>query len=138
MGDFVRVASTTDVKPGQAVVVEVNGKTLAVFNVDGAFHAIGQVGHALRHHAGEGRLERAVAADGTQLGELALGRLAGGGGDANITVPRSWCSERLLRVARLEEDLDHARLGQPVRPDAGRAAQGPRACRKGLLAAPGC
>lgn len=40
MGDFVRVASTADVKPGQAVVVEVNGKTLAVFNVDGAFHAI--------------------------------------------------------------------------------------------------
>lgn len=40
MGDFVRVASTADVKPGQAVVVEVNGKTLAVFNIDGAFHAI--------------------------------------------------------------------------------------------------
>ncbi|KAF4516261.1 hypothetical protein B566_EDAN000501 [Ephemera danica] len=40
MGDFVRVASTEEVKPGQAVVVEVNGKTLAVFNVDGAFHAI--------------------------------------------------------------------------------------------------
>ncbi|MEY4528997.1 MAG: hypothetical protein RL768_2716 [Nitrospirota bacterium] len=40
MGDFVRVASTADLKPGQAVVVEVNGKTLAVFNVDGAFHAI--------------------------------------------------------------------------------------------------
>jgi nitrite reductase (NADH) small subunit len=40
MGDFVRVASTAEVKPGQAVVVEVNGKTLAVFNVDGTFHAI--------------------------------------------------------------------------------------------------
>lgn len=40
MGDFVRVASTAEVKPGQALVVEVNGKTLALFNVDGAFHAI--------------------------------------------------------------------------------------------------
>lgn len=40
MGDFVRVASTAEVKPGSAIVVEVNGKTLAVFNVDGAFHAI--------------------------------------------------------------------------------------------------
>lgn len=40
MGDFVRVASTAEVKPGQAIVVEVNGKTLAVFNVDGTFHAI--------------------------------------------------------------------------------------------------
>ena len=40
MGDFVRVASTAEVKPDQAIVVEVNGKTLALFNVDGAFHAI--------------------------------------------------------------------------------------------------
>jgi nitrite reductase/ring-hydroxylating ferredoxin subunit len=40
MGAFVRVTGTTDVKPGQGIVAEVNGKTFAVFNVDGAFHAI--------------------------------------------------------------------------------------------------
>ena len=39
-GKCVRVTGTTDVKPGHGIVAEVNGKTLAVFNVDGAFHAI--------------------------------------------------------------------------------------------------
>ena len=40
MGEFVRVIGTTDVKPGHGIVAEGNGKTLAVFNVDGTFHAI--------------------------------------------------------------------------------------------------
>jgi nitrite reductase/ring-hydroxylating ferredoxin subunit len=40
MAEFVRVVGTADVKPGQGIVAEVNGKTLAVFNVDGNFHAI--------------------------------------------------------------------------------------------------
>src|SRR5688500_6530549 len=40
MSDFVRVASTGDVKPGSGMVAEVNDKTLAVFNVDGTYHVI--------------------------------------------------------------------------------------------------
>jgi nitrite reductase/ring-hydroxylating ferredoxin subunit len=40
MAEFVRVTGTADVKPGHGIVAEVNGKTLAVFNVDGNFHAI--------------------------------------------------------------------------------------------------
>jgi len=40
MGEFVRVTGTDDVKPGHGIVAEVSGKTLAVFNVDGMFHAI--------------------------------------------------------------------------------------------------
>ena len=40
MGEFVRVIGTTDVKPGHVIVAEVNGKTLAVFNMYGIFHAI--------------------------------------------------------------------------------------------------
>lgn len=40
MGEFVRVTGTTDVQPGSGIVAEVNGKTLAIFNVDGTFHAI--------------------------------------------------------------------------------------------------
>lgn len=39
MAEFVRVAATDDVKPGHGIVAEVNGKTLAVFNVDGTYHA---------------------------------------------------------------------------------------------------
>ncbi|WP_455243235.1 Rieske (2Fe-2S) protein [Petrachloros mirabilis] len=38
MAEFVRVAGTNDVKPGHGIVAEVNGKTLAVFNVDGTYH----------------------------------------------------------------------------------------------------
>lgn len=40
MGELIRIAGTTDVKPGSGLVAEVNGKTIAVFNVDGAFFAI--------------------------------------------------------------------------------------------------
>lgn len=38
MAEFVRVAGTNDVKPGHGIVAEVNGKTLAIFNVDGTYH----------------------------------------------------------------------------------------------------
>jgi nitrite reductase (NADH) small subunit len=40
MGKLVRVASADDIPPGSAKLVEVEGKRLAVFNVDGRFHAI--------------------------------------------------------------------------------------------------
>ncbi len=40
MADFIRVTGTADVNPGHGIVAEVNGKTLAIFNVDGNFHAI--------------------------------------------------------------------------------------------------
>ena len=40
MAEFVRVAGTDDVPPGQATMVEVNGREIAIFNVGGAFHAI--------------------------------------------------------------------------------------------------
>ncbi|MBI3357101.1 MAG: Rieske (2Fe-2S) protein [Nitrospirae bacterium] len=43
MGEFVRVTGTTDVKPGSGIVAEVNGHTLAVFNVDGSFHVIDNI-----------------------------------------------------------------------------------------------
>ena len=40
MAEFVRVTGTTDVQPCQGIVAEVNGMTLAVFNVNSTFHAI--------------------------------------------------------------------------------------------------
>lgn len=60
MGEFVRVTGTTDVKSGQGIVVEVNGKTLAVFNVDGAFHAIDNTCIHRGGPLGEGDLEGSV------------------------------------------------------------------------------
>jgi nitrite reductase (NADH) small subunit len=40
MAEFIRVTGTGDVKAGQGIVAEVNGKTLAIFNVDGNYYAI--------------------------------------------------------------------------------------------------
>ncbi|MGH7322085.1 MAG: hypothetical protein ACRELA_21015 [Candidatus Rokuibacteriota bacterium] len=43
MGKLVRVASTEESPPGSAKLVEVEGKRLAVLNVDGGFGAIGNL-----------------------------------------------------------------------------------------------
>ncbi len=40
MAGFVKVAKIQDVAPGQGRMVEVNGKTIAVFNVGGTYYAI--------------------------------------------------------------------------------------------------
>ena len=40
MAGFVKVASTEDVPPGQGRMVEVSGKKIAIFNVEGAYYAI--------------------------------------------------------------------------------------------------
>jgi nitrite reductase (NADH) small subunit len=40
MGRLVKVASTADIPTGTGKLVEVEGKRLAVFNVDGRYHAI--------------------------------------------------------------------------------------------------
>ena len=52
MGEYVRVAGRDDVKPGHGMVAEVNGKTLAVFNVDGQFHVIDNTCAPSRRPAG--------------------------------------------------------------------------------------
>jgi len=40
MSEFIKVARTDEIPPGQARMVEVNGKEIALFNVGGSFHAI--------------------------------------------------------------------------------------------------
>ena len=40
MAHFVKVATTGELAPGQAKKVEANGKTIAVFNVGGSYHAM--------------------------------------------------------------------------------------------------
>ena len=57
MGEFVRVTDTKDVKPGQGIVAEINGKSLAIFNVEGNFHAIGNTCLHRGGPLGEGDLE---------------------------------------------------------------------------------
>ena len=60
MGEFVRVAGTDDVKPGHGMVAEVNGKALAVFNIDGQFHVIDNTCLHRGGPLGEGELEASV------------------------------------------------------------------------------
>ena len=40
MADFVKVAKTNEIEPGQARLVDVQGQQIAVFNVDGQFFAL--------------------------------------------------------------------------------------------------
>lgn len=40
MAGFVKVAKADEIAPGQGKMVEVNGKKIALFNVEGAFYAI--------------------------------------------------------------------------------------------------
>lgn len=40
MADFVKVATTGEIAPGQGKIVEVKGKEIALFNVGGAYFAI--------------------------------------------------------------------------------------------------
>ena len=40
MANFVKVAMTDEIAPGQTRQVEVNGKQIALFNVDGQFFAL--------------------------------------------------------------------------------------------------
>lgn len=58
----VRVAAVGDVKAGESRVVDVAGRTVAVFNIDGRFYAID---NACPHRGGplaEGDLEGAIIA----------------------------------------------------------------------------
>ena len=57
MAEFVRVAALADIKPGQGIVTEANGKALAVFNVDGTIHAINNTCCHREGPLGEGELE---------------------------------------------------------------------------------
>ena len=40
MAAFIKVATTTELAPGQAMRVEVQGKAIALFNLGGSYHAI--------------------------------------------------------------------------------------------------
>lgn len=57
MPNFVRVASVSDLKPGENKVVDVNGEQVALFNVDGEFFAINNTCAHRGGPLGEGVLE---------------------------------------------------------------------------------
>lgn len=57
MAEFVRITGTADVKPGSGTTVEVDGKSLAVFNVEGSYYAIDNTCVHRGGPLGEGELE---------------------------------------------------------------------------------
>ena len=40
MGDFIRVAGKSDLASGEGAVIEVNGRPIALFNVNGEYYAL--------------------------------------------------------------------------------------------------
>jgi len=54
MADFVTVANVNDLKPGEGKVIEANGKTIALFNIDGKFFAIDNTCKHAQGPLGEG------------------------------------------------------------------------------------
>jgi nitrite reductase (NADH) small subunit len=57
MAEFVKVAGTGDVAPGSGMVAEVNGQTIALFNVEGTYYAVGNTCVHRGGPLGEGDLE---------------------------------------------------------------------------------
>jgi nitrite reductase/ring-hydroxylating ferredoxin subunit len=40
MPEFLKIAKVDEVAPGQAKLIEVNGREIALFNIAGSFHAV--------------------------------------------------------------------------------------------------
>ena len=40
MPEFVKVAKTSDIPPGEAKAVDIGAKRIAIFNIEGTYHAI--------------------------------------------------------------------------------------------------
>jgi nitrite reductase/ring-hydroxylating ferredoxin subunit len=57
MANFVKICKISDVKPGSGKSIEINGKPVAVFNIDGAFYAINDTCLHRGGPLGEGELE---------------------------------------------------------------------------------
>ena len=57
MATLTKIAAISEVAPGQGKVVEVNGRSLAVFNVGGQFHVIDNTCLHRGGPLGEGMLE---------------------------------------------------------------------------------
>jgi nitrite reductase (NADH) small subunit len=43
MSEFIRVSSVSEIPVGGSIVVEINGRSIAVFNVNGQFYALDNV-----------------------------------------------------------------------------------------------
>jgi nitrite reductase (NADH) small subunit/3-phenylpropionate/trans-cinnamate dioxygenase ferredoxin subunit len=60
MAEFVKVATTDQLTPGQGMTIQVNGEYVALFNVDGTFYAIDDTCPHSGGPLGQGFLEDCV------------------------------------------------------------------------------
>lgn len=56
MSDLVTVATEDELGPGEGMVVEADGEEIALFNVDGEFHAIGNTCTHMGGPLGDGQV----------------------------------------------------------------------------------
>jgi nitrite reductase/ring-hydroxylating ferredoxin subunit len=61
MASFFKVCKTTDIPAGSGKTVDVNGKSVALFNVDGTFYAIDDTCAHRGGPLGEGELDGKIA-----------------------------------------------------------------------------
>jgi nitrite reductase (NADH) small subunit len=61
MASFFKVCKTTDILAGSGKTVDVNGKSVALFNVDGTFYAIDDTCAHRGGPLGEGELDGKIA-----------------------------------------------------------------------------
>ena len=57
MGEMVKVADTTNLTSGKSILVDVGGQSVALFNVDGKYYAIGNSCTHVGGPLSEGTLE---------------------------------------------------------------------------------
>lgn len=57
MPDFVTIGQVSEINEGEGKVVNINGKEIALFNVEGTFYAIDNACKHRGGHLGEGMLE---------------------------------------------------------------------------------
>ena len=60
MADFVKVADLSDLAPGNAMEVDVEGKSVALFNIEGTVYALDNLCMHKGGPLGEGELENDV------------------------------------------------------------------------------
>ncbi len=60
MAEYVRIVTVSDVPPGSAHVTDINGRSIAIFNVEGAFFAIENTCVHRGGPLGEGELDGEV------------------------------------------------------------------------------
>lgn len=60
MGNWIKVAKTSDLTPGNAMRVEANGQEVALYNVDGKYYATSNICPHQGGPLGEGMLEGAT------------------------------------------------------------------------------